>query len=346
LGLVEATARGSFEAILREEMAELNRMFGDGTGPSTPGTKIAERILDYLEELDYERWKSDLRDAIEQGSEAYSGRRKYRHPLYSFGNLEHPLLIRVLTEMYGDSVTVSLSLPRDQDIAQVSRGKHDLLNVRQPAAATWLALPSRVPIVITEGSFDAYVLQTAIRVLKPGLAGFLRFLDYDGGVEGSASAAVRTLKSFAAAGVNNRVLLILDNDSAGHEAAMALAGFNLPPQYAAMHYPDLPMAENYPTLGPQGNNVMNVNGLAGSIELYFGEEVLAHDNGSLTPIQWTGYMGKIRRYQGEVLNKRALQLRYKEKIKTALQDPAAEGQHDWSALKLILDEVLSILRTL
>ena len=57
------------------------------------------------------------------------------------------------------------------------------------------------PVVITEGSTDAQFLQAARRVRQPHLRSYIKFLDFADGAEGSAAAGVRTLKSFAAAGI-------------------------------------------------------------------------------------------------------------------------------------------------
>jgi hypothetical protein len=113
------------------------------------------------------------------------------------------------------------------------------------------------------------------------LASYVRFWDYGFRNEGGASVAVNTLKSFAAAGISNRIVAIFDNDSAAYEAVSALKEVTLPPQYKVIHYPDIDLANEYPTLGPQGNVTMNVNRLAGSIELYLGTDVLKDAKGQL-----------------------------------------------------------------
>jgi hypothetical protein len=153
-------------------------------------------------------------------------------------------------------------------------------------------------VVITEGTFDAFVLSNALALLRPHLTPYIRFLDYDMGNEGGASAAVRTLKSFAAAGIANRIVALFDNDSAAYEAVAGLDQARLPKNYRVAHYPNLDRARAYPTVGPQGNTVMDVNHLAGSIELYLGTDVLADNDGRLRPVQWKGYMGKVKSYQG------------------------------------------------
>ena len=59
---------------------------------------------------------------------------------------------------------------------------------------------------------------------------------------------------------------------------------------------------------------MDVNGLAGSVELYFGLDVLRQHEGGLTPVQWRGYNQTLRQYQEELINKTALQKAFQRKL--------------------------------
>ena len=63
--------------------------------------------------------------------------------------------------------------------------------------------------------------------------------------------------------------------------------------YRVLHYPDLPLLRRYPTLGPQLVDpvIMDVNGRAGSLEMYLGRDLLTVDS-ELVPVQWTGSEGQ------------------------------------------------------
>ena len=100
--------------------------------------------------------------------------------------------------------------------------------------------------MITEGTYDAPGIKRRDPTEKPHLALYIRFFDYDFSNEGGASVAVSTLKSFAAAGISNRIVAIFDNDSAAREAVTALKGIKRPPQYTVIHYPDINLASEYP----------------------------------------------------------------------------------------------------
>jgi hypothetical protein len=200
------------------------------------------------------------------------------------------------------------------------------------------------PVVITEGSSDARFLQAAVQIRYPHLKSYIKFFDFGDGAAGSASAGVQTLKSFAAAGISNRVVLLLDNDTAARDALRALRGTTLPSHYSVVQYPAIDLAHSYPTLGPGGLSDMDVNGLAGSIELYLGVDVLTRPDGTLSPVQWRSYSEGTKAYQGEVLNKTDVQKRFRGKVKAAETDPDLVGSQDWSGLDAIISSLIELLR--
>ncbi|GIF16607.1 hypothetical protein Ate01nite_66390 [Actinoplanes teichomyceticus] len=85
---------------------------------------------------------------------------------------------------------------------------------------------------------------------------------------------------------------------------------------------------------------MDVNGLAGSIELYLGADVLTYPDGGLSPVQWKGYMDKLGKYQGEIVGKRAVQKSFHEKLKRARSDREVMTMQDWSGLTQILNHIV------
>lgn len=125
-------------------------------------------------------------------------------------------------------------------------------------------------VVLTEGASDSQLLTEAVSVTHPHLVGFLRFMDFSGGAEGSAANLVKLVRSFIGAGIANRVVAIADNDTAAHDALCKLKLEGVPDGYRLLHYPDLPLLRSYPTLGPQVDDpvLMDVNGRAGSLEMY------------------------------------------------------------------------------
>ena len=89
---------------------------------------------------------------------------------------------------------------------------------------------------------------------------------------------------------------------------------------------------------------MDVNGLACSIEMFLGVDVL--DTGSgLRPVEWRGHVRSLNAYQGELSDKSALQAAFWEKVRAAESTPALAASQDWAGLDLVLDHLLGELRT-
>ncbi len=159
-------------------------------------------------------------------------------------------------------------------------------------------------VLLAEGSTDNKVLQRSLERLYPHLSDYITFFDYEGArADGGASFVVKFLKAFAAARINTFILAIFDNDAAGGSAFKSASELTLPANIKCTMLPDTDLARNYPTIGPQGEHKIDVNGKAGSIELYLGRHNLARPDGTLTPVTWAGYVPTVQSYQGEVANK-------------------------------------------
>lgn len=200
-------------------------------------------------------------------------------------------------------------------------------------------------IVLTEGSTDTQVLKASLRLLYPHLSDYYSFLDFDTArVPGGAGQLASLVKGFAAAGIGNRIIAIFDNDSAARDARRSLSQLRLPPNIAVLSYPDIDLLRSYPTLGPSGNVNLDVNGLAASIELYLGADVLRRPDSSLAPVQWKGFIEPVASYQGEVLGKTDLQAAFLRKLAIAECDPAEQARQDWSGIDAILQVIFGAFK--
>jgi len=219
-------------------------------------------------------------------------------------------------------------------------------NSRDAVAALKHKARAHAPIVVlTEGKTDAEFLKAALTILYPYLTDLITFLDYERRPEGGVGALVHTIRAFAAAGILNRLVAVFDNDTAAADGRnVDTAAFA--PQIQILCYPELELAKNYPTLGPPAQRspedsllYANVNGLAGSIELYLGKDVLTQEDGSLQPVQWTSFSQGMRQYQGEITNKPGIQEKFRAKYKKAIEHPDTVRDGDWSGLRSILDAI-------
>ena len=134
-------------------------------------------------------------------------------------------------------------------------------------------------ILLTEGPTDSEVLRASIELLYPHLSSYYSFMDLAVRAPGGAGSLVHVVKSFAGAGIENRTIALFDNGTAGHSAVSLLRHIQLPPHIRVMSYPNIALADSYPTRGPNGESVQDVNGSACSIELYYGRDVLTVEAG-------------------------------------------------------------------
>lgn len=170
-------------------------------------------------------------------------------------------------------------------------------------------------IILTEGKSDVEFISKSIEKLYPHLKDYYHFIDFDEyKVESSASALVKIITSFAAANVKHPIIALFDNDTAGLKEMKKLTSKTVQPNIRILKYPDITIAKKYPTVGPTGKKKMNVNGLACSIEMYFGVDVLTRNN-ELIPIQWKGFEEKEKKYQGEIADKNYVQETFRKKLR-------------------------------
>jgi hypothetical protein len=233
-----------------------------------------------------------------------------------------------------------------------------ILDVRELHEVWWedpLSDPETLPssmrwsdpvIVLTEGKNDTEFLRESLEILYPHLVDLIRFLDYDQKPDGGAGRVLNTVKAFAAAGIANRVVGVLDNDTAAAEALSTFDRARLPKHMEVIQYPDIELAKEYPTHGrptldaPDGSTATaDINGLAASIELYLGSDVLAEQAGSLLPVQWTSFMTRMRRYQGQITGKPRIHKRFRRKCSLARESPTNITKQDWEGMRLILDTI-------
>lgn len=200
-------------------------------------------------------------------------------------------------------------------------------------------------VIMTEGTTDKRILEGSLRVLYPHLFGYYSFIDFDlASMPGSTGHLLNIVKAFVATGVQHRTVAVFDNDAAGHDALRQLAHVPLPDNIKAVALPHLPLATRYPTIGPQGRVEADINGLACSLELYLGRDVLEDAGGGLTPVQWGGFMQGMQRYQGEILNKAAIQGKYLRLLADATADPQSARDHDWEGMRSIFRNIFDLFK--
>lgn len=306
----------------------------------------SRREMDYLRPLDFDLWCQRLREAEarrrERGGDdhiAHVGGAAWLMNLLS--EMDQRYVIRAVVEAFSDAKEITLDVSNLAEANWVPAGE----SPRQAALDhfEWFAYNGSPTVILTEGRNDAKVLNLAIQVLKPHLQDFLKVAEFSQGQEGNASFLVKTIRSFVSAGIGNRVVALFDNDSAATDALRVLDLTTLPSNISVIQLPELDLAKSYPTLGPGGLVDMDINGLACSMELFLGRDVLAYVGGDPIPIQWTGFVKSLNRYQGEILEKQQIHEAFETKAGQAIADPQSMSGQDWSSLELLLGAILEVL---
>ncbi len=198
---------------------------------------------------------------------------------------------------------------------------------------------SRPVVVLTEGKTDRVAIEGALKLLHPSLSDYYTFFDFEENrAPGGADYLANVVKAFVGAKISNRVIALFDNDSAAACALRDLADVHLPANMRVLQLPQLPMAMRYPTMGPTGRKVMNINGLATALELYFGAELLQHPTGGMEPVVWTGNVAG--KWQGRLENKAIVQKKFSAKLQRALANPEQPLGGDWTGMQLICNALL------
>ena len=193
-------------------------------------------------------------------------------------------------------------------------------------------------VVLTEGNADRRVLERSLNLLYPHLSDYFHFFEFTRKkVAGGAGELVNLVRAFAAAGVRHHILALFDNDTAAMASLSNLDPDTIPKNIAVRRYPNIALTQDYPTLGPSGETRMDVNGLAGSLEIYLGQDVLKNSEGVLTPVQWLGYDQKLKCYQGVVLNKDNILKDFDEKLARCEARPEEIDSFDWEGIRAILN---------
>jgi len=264
------------------------------------------------------------------------------YPRWDFRNF-----LRAIIEVFPDPFTLSYDISEivyEQIIEGISA--EDLYNQLIESGHDEQAFEYRIgdkTLILTEGSTDTEILKRSIRLLYPHLEQYYSFVDFESSyIQGGSGALTNTIKAFIGAGINNRIIGVYDNDTAGNSSMKLLTKLQLPHNLRIIKYPHLSLATSYPTMGPNGLTQLDINGLACSIELYLGLDVLNDDKGTKVPIQWTGFDKGIARYQGEIINKNAIQNQFFKKLKVCEKDPTSIKDYDWSGIRSILTCIFNV----
>lgn len=188
-------------------------------------------------------------------------------------------------------------------------------------------------LIATEGSSDAHILRHALELLRPEILDFFRFIDV---TERHPFAGTGNLVKFAEGlakiDVHNQTLFVFDNDAEGVEAYGKVSALALPPNMRARLLPDLEAFRAFPTRGPDGDGVADINGRGAAIECY-----LDHRLKGFGPphVIWTNYKESLGIYHGALEHKEGYGRAFIKLGRDKLSD------YDTTKLEKVLDALIA-----
>ncbi len=156
-------------------------------------------------------------------------------------------------------------------------------------------------LVVTEGSSDSAILKRALPLVEPDVVDFFDFVDMSENYPFTGTGNVfRFCQGLARIKIQNRTLIVLDNDTAGHDAAKKIRELSLPANMKVAVLPDLDECNSMLTIGPSGQQREDVNGRAVSIECFLD---LRQNERPEPSVRWTSYNEGLHAYHGELVGK-------------------------------------------
>jgi DNA primase len=145
----------------------------------------------------------------------------------------------------------------------------------------------------------------------------------------------RFCQGLARINIQNRILVVLDNDTAGHDACQRITALDLPPRMRVSVLPNLEECRTVRTLGPSGTQYEDINGRAVSIEWFLDTSIPDHPEPT---VRWTAYNQQLDQYQGELIDKDAYTRHFFDMVNRG-------RVHDWYKLAHLWEHLLATCTT-
>jgi HEPN/Toprim N-terminal domain 1 len=187
-------------------------------------------------------------------------------------------------------------------------------------------------LVVTEGSSDGAILREALSLVGSDVADFFEFVDMSENYPFTGTGNLfRFCQGLARIKIQNRILIVLDNDTAGHTASRRITALDLPPRMRVAVLPELEECRRVRTLGPSGAHYEDINGRAVSIEWFLDTSIPGHPEPT---VRWTAYNDELNAYQGELIDKEAYTRHFFATVKHG-------AKRDWPKLVRLWEHLLA-----
>lgn len=189
-------------------------------------------------------------------------------------------------------------------------------------------------MIVTEGTSDARIIKRSLDVLRPEVADFFNFVDFDERYHfWGTGNLVKFAEGLLRIEVLNQVLFVLDNDAEGISAFHKIEDLNLPSNMRAMILPDYEEFKEFATCGPEGINISDINGKAAAIECYLD---LHLDQYPAPQVTWSNFKQDINTWHGVLDFKES----YSKHFYKQSDDMLRNGSYDTSKLLKLIDALI------
>ena len=188
-------------------------------------------------------------------------------------------------------------------------------------------------LIVTEGSSDSKVLKHALNILRPEVADFFHFVDMGQGYPFTGEGNLyRFCQGLAGIEIENRVVVLYDNDAIGVAAHERTSKLRLPPNMQVLRLPDCNALRQFDTIGPSGDSKENINGRAAAIECYLD---LSRKRDRNPVVRWTHFEKSNSSYQGELQDKEWY-------VRQFLSKKRRDPEYDYSKIEEVVESLVSI----
>lgn len=200
-------------------------------------------------------------------------------------------------------------------------------------------------IIFGEWKTDIEFIGKTMQLLYPEYFDYYTFLDIEvSKLPWWAERIVTYCQSFISAWIINKTIFVFDNDLAWHQAKDKLLKIGaIPSNFCILTYPDIELANNYPTLCPTWIENLNVNWSACSLEMYFCENTLKDNSQNLIPIQWKIFNEEYQKYHWSFSDwdKSSIQNKFKTILNECKTDRSKIDYYDFDNINILLEMILN-----
>ena len=188
-------------------------------------------------------------------------------------------------------------------------------------------------LIATEGTSDIAVLNHAINLMKPGIADFFHFIDSERSHPFTGAGNLKRLaEGLAKIDVQNRTVIVFDNDTEGVDACADVDELDLPRNMTTFVLPDLLDFEALPIRGPDGVKISDLNGRAIAIKCY-----LDLEKGPDPTFNWTDRKKSSGNFQGTLQTKE----KYLKPFLKLRATDLAKGHYEISKIEAVLSALVN-----